>query len=68
MVFITSLVTAIGAAYLYEKSEKTYPLVAIACVPIAMLSLLSLLIFAPWQIQLLLLIGVLVSYHFIRSK
>jgi hypothetical protein len=63
MMFFASLVLAIGAAYLYEKSEKTHPLVAIACVPVELVSLLLVLIFAPWQLQLFLVILLWGSSH-----
>lgn len=63
MIFLASLVFAIGAAYLYEKYEQTHPLVAIACVPTELVSLLLVLISAPWQLQLLLLVFLLGSPH-----
>ncbi|WP_339384579.1 hypothetical protein [Oscillatoria sp. FACHB-1407] len=62
------MVTSIGAAYLYEKCEKTRAEVAIACVPVAIISLLLALMVAPWQIQLLLLVGALASYQYTKTK
>lgn len=68
MVFATSLVTAVGAAYLFQKSERSHPTLAIACVPIELISLVLLLVTAPWQIHLILLLAVLASYRFVRTR
>lgn len=68
MLFIASLVTSIGAVYLYEKCEKTRAEVAIACVPVALISIVLALVIAPWQIHLLLLVGALVSYNYTKSN
>jgi hypothetical protein len=61
MWFIAALCTAVGAAYVYEKSEKTFQTVAIACIPVVIGAGLLALIMAPWPLQLMLLIGILAS-------
>jgi fatty-acid desaturase len=68
MWFIASLLTAIGAVYLYEKSEKLSAELAIACVAVALTSLILTLIAAPWPIQLAIVILALVSYRFTKMN
>jgi hypothetical protein len=68
MWFIISLVTTVGAAYLYERSEKTSQETAIACVAVALMGVFLTLIAAPWQIQLILLMVALLSYRVTKEK
>jgi hypothetical protein len=68
VLFIASLITSIGAAYLYEKCEKTWAEIAIACAAIAVISLVLMLIVAPWQIKLLLVGVTLASYNFTKPN
>ncbi len=68
MWFIASLLTAVSAAYVYEKSEKSSAELAIACVAIVLASVMLTIIAAPWPIQLVILILALVSYRFTRMN
>ncbi len=68
MWFVTSLLTVVGAAYFYEKSEKYSAEVAMLCVAIAVPGTVLTLIAAPWPIQLLLLLAVLFSYRFTKNN
>jgi hypothetical protein len=67
MWFIASLVTTLGAAYAYQKSENFSAEIAMICVAIAIVSLFVTLIAAPWQIQLLLLLALL-SYRVAQTN
>jgi chromate transport protein ChrA len=62
MWFITSLIAAVAAVWFYDKVAKFSEEVAIAFLAVAILSLVFSLFSAPWQIQLLLLVGAL-SYR-----
>lgn len=66
--WFASLITAIGAAFLYERFEKLSGEAAIACVAVAIASLLLTLIAAPWQIHLLMLVMALLSYPLTKTK
>ncbi|MBE9177885.1 hypothetical protein IQ268_04715 [Oculatella sp. LEGE 06141] len=60
--------TTVGAAYLYERSEKSSQEIAIACLAVALAGIFLTLIAAPWQIQLLLLGVALWSYRATKTK
>ncbi|MGJ3244971.1 MAG: hypothetical protein ACFE0J_18105 [Elainellaceae cyanobacterium] len=68
MWFIASLLTAIGAAYIYEKSENVSAELAIACVAVALIGSILTIISAPWPIQLVLLVLALFSYRFTKMN
>lgn len=61
MWFLASLFTTFGAAYAYRKVERFSAEIAIGCVAIGLIGVVSALIIAPWQIQLALLMGVVLS-------
>lgn len=67
MWFIAALFT-LGAAYIYGKAGRASDEIAITCIPVSFCGLLFTLISAPWQIQVLLLVGALVSYPFTKTK
>lgn len=62
MLFIASLITTVGAVFLFEKCEKSCAEIAIACIPVALISLILTLVFAPWELQLVLLVLLLPLY------
>lgn len=68
MMFLASLMMALGATMVYERSQRTYPTVAVFCVPVILVSSLFLLVSAPWQVKLVLLGIALLSYRFIRPE
>jgi sensor domain CHASE-containing protein len=59
LIFLIPLVAAIGAAYAYTISSRELPILLAASV--AIICLVLSLILAPWQVQLLLLLGILVK-------
>lgn len=61
MSFITALLISIGSALLYEKVQLRSLEVAVGCVAVALFSLIVAVVIAPWQIQLLLLLGIWLS-------
>ena len=67
MLFITALFTTLGAAYLFEKLALYSQEVAIGCLSIALIALVTTLVVAPWQFQLLLLVGLL-SYRLSNTR
>lgn len=62
MWFIVSLIATVAAVWFYDKVEKFSEEMAIAFLAGAIVSLIFSLFSAPWQIQLLLLVGAL-SYR-----
>ena len=64
MLFITALFTTLGTAYLFKKLVVYSQEVAIGCLFVALVAFIVTLIVAPWQFQLLLVIGSLLSYRF----
>lgn len=68
MMFLASFMIAFGATVLFERSQRAYPTIAVFCVPVILVSLLLLLVSAPWQIKLALLILVLLSYRFVHPE
>lgn len=61
MGFVTALLMAVGATFLYEKAQLRSVEVAVGCLAIALFGLVGALVLAPWPIQLLLLLGILGS-------
>lgn len=59
--FIATLVIMLIALFLYGKVQSFSVEVAVGCVAVAILSLIIAIVVAPWQIQTLMLVGVLVS-------
>ncbi|NEQ96140.1 MAG: hypothetical protein F6K30_05365 [Cyanothece sp. SIO2G6] len=59
MWFISSLMLATSAAALYEKLESVSEEGAIACVAIGLISAVTTLFAAPWQIHLILVLVIL---------
>lgn len=68
MMFLASFLVAFGATVLFERSQKTCPTIAVFCVPVILVSLLLLLVSAPWQIKLAVLVLVLLSYRFVHPE
>lgn len=68
MWFIASFLTALGAAYVYEKYENRSVEIATACVAVALASIVLTLVAAPWPIQLLLVVLALFSYRFTNTR
>ena len=58
MWFISSVV-AVGAVAMYDRLEDVSEEAAIACVAIALTSIVIFLISAPWQVHLVVVVGVL---------
>lgn len=61
MEFVAALMTMLGAVLLYEKVQRVSLEVAVGCLSVALLSLVLAIILAPWQIQLMLLLGIFLS-------
>ncbi|MBF2050999.1 hypothetical protein [Leptolyngbya sp. 7M] len=66
MGFITALMIMLGSAFLYEKVQTRSVEVAVGCMAVALVSLVVAIVVAPWQIQLLMLLGILLSSAWIR--
>lgn len=60
MLFIASIFITLAAAYLYERCARVCTEVAIAAVAVTLIFLVLSLVIAPWPIQFLLLIALLV--------
>lgn len=67
MGFVTALMVMFGSVFLYEKSQNISVEVAVGCIGIAILSLVIAIVLAPWQLQLLLLLGVVLSTSLIKT-
>lgn len=67
MWFLAPLFAALGAAYVYEKFERSSAELAIVCVAIALVSVVLALISAPWPIQLL-IAAILIGSRFINTE
>jgi hypothetical protein len=61
MWFIAALLIMLGSAFLYEKSQKMSVEIAVGCIAVTLVSLVIAIVVAPWQIQLMLLVGILLS-------
>lgn len=59
--FIATLVIMLVALFLYGKVQAVSVEIAVGCVAVALLSLVIAIVIAPWQIQTMMLVGVLVS-------
>jgi hypothetical protein len=59
--FIATLVIMLIALFLYGKVQSISVEVAVGCVAVAILSLIVAIVIAPWQIQTMMLVGVLLS-------
>jgi hypothetical protein len=59
--FIATLVVMLVAIFLYGKVQNVSVEIAVGCIAVALLSLVIAIVIAPWQIQTLMLVGVLVS-------
>lgn len=61
MGFIAALSITLGAVVLYERAHNRSDEVAIGCVAVALLGLVISIVIAPWPIQLMMLLGVLLA-------
>jgi uncharacterized membrane protein (UPF0136 family) len=64
MWFLASVLTTLGAAYLYDRSEKSSAEIATVSVAIALVAAVLALIAAPWPIQLGLLTLAFISSRY----
>lgn len=64
--FIATLVIMLLALFLYGKVQNVSVEIAVGCVAVAILSLVIAIVIAPWQIQTLMLLGVLLSSSLIK--
>lgn len=61
MWFLAPLIAALGAAYIYEKFERSSEEIAIVCVAVALVGVVLTLVSAPWPVHCLLAITLLAS-------
>jgi hypothetical protein len=59
--FIATLFVMLVALFLYGKVHNVSVEIAVGCVAVAILSLVVAIVIAPWQIQTVMLVGVLLS-------
>lgn len=59
--FIATLIIMLVALFLYGKVQSVSVEIAVGCVAVALLSLVVAIVVAPWQIQTLMLLGLLLS-------
>ncbi len=67
MGFITAVIVTVTSALLYEHFQRTSMEIAVGCVVVTLISLTVAIVIAPWQIQGLLLLGVLLSPALVKS-
>ncbi|MGB3492136.1 MAG: hypothetical protein WBA57_05380 [Elainellaceae cyanobacterium] len=61
------LITALGAAYIYEKFERSSEEIAIVCVAVALVGVVLTVISAPWPIQFL-LAAILLAFRLLNAQ
>lgn len=66
MSFITAMIVMAVSALLYERFQRISLEVAVGCGVLTLISLTVAIVVAPWQIQGLLLIGVLLVPAFTK--
>jgi hypothetical protein len=67
MGFVATLLIMVGAVLLYDRVQQISMEVAVGCMAVALLSLVIAIVLAPWPIQLLLLVGVLLSPSLVEA-
>jgi hypothetical protein len=61
MGFITTIIIFVGALFSYRQLHNISVELAVGCMVVALVSLVIAIVLAPWPIQLLMLLAVLLS-------